>query len=290
MLSYSTKYTPRKFKSTAHRRSGNDLKIVVNGVTISYNDNGPYKAPAIIFIHGFPFNKSMWDAQCKALKDTYRVVAYDVRGHGHSESGTEEFTIDLFVSDLIGLMDALGFQKVMLCGLSMGGYIALRAIEQYPDRFEALVLSDTQCESDTPQAREKRLETIEKIKQDGIREYAEQTLKNLVAPETFVNRKEEIRAIREMILNTSKNSLYRTLLALSIRRETCSKLASIRIPVLVMVGRNDQVTPPEKAEQIHENIRESVLHFIDHAGHIANMENPAAFNSTLKKFVDRFAR
>ena len=120
------------------RTKGKNIRITVNNLTVSYNDEGPDEAPVIIFIHGFPFNKSMWDMQVEALKDTYRVIAYDIRGHGNSDTGNEDFSIELFVNDLLLLMNTLKLNKTMLCGLSMGGYIALNAIENYPERLTRL--------------------------------------------------------------------------------------------------------------------------------------------------------
>ena len=120
--------------------SGIKIMITVNNLNVSYIDEGVYGSPVIIFIHGFPFNKSMWKMQMEALKDSYRVIAYDVRGHGNSDAGITDFSIDLFVNDLICFMDAMKIDKTMLCGLSMGGYIALNAIENHPERFDALLL------------------------------------------------------------------------------------------------------------------------------------------------------
>ena len=270
------------------RTKGNNIKITINNLTVSYNDEGPDEAQAIIFIHGFPFNKSMWDMQVEALKDTYRVIAYDIRGHGNSDAGNEDFSIELFVNDLLGLMDKLKLNKTMLCGLSMGGYIALNAIENHPERFDALVLSDTQCIADTPGVKEKRMKAIESIRQNGVEKYADESIKNLFATESFTTKTEEIKAVREMIVQTSEQSLCNTLLALSMRKETCSQLPAIKVPVLIMVGTEDKVTPPAQARWMHEKIHDSLLVPIEHAGHIANMENPSGFNDTLKKFVHRY--
>ena len=269
---------------------GNNIGTTINNLTVSYNDSGPAEAKAIIFIHGFPLNKSMWDKQAAALKDNYRVIAYDVRGHGRSDAGVGDFLIELFVNDLIRLMDTLKLDKAVLCGLSMGGYIALDAIEKYPERFEALVLSDTQCLADTPEVKAKRLKTIEHIKEIGVESYAEESLKNLFAPGSFITNEEEIAAVKEMIVNTSKQSLFSTLLALAERKETCSKLQDINIPVLIMVGMEDKITPPASARMIQEKIQHSALHIIEHAGHLANMENPQEFNHHLKMFLRQFAK
>ncbi len=263
----------------------NDIRVILNNLTVSCNDEGPDDAPVIIFIHGFPLNKSMWNSQVKALKDDYRVIAYDIRGHGNSDAGNEDFSIDLFVRDLICFMDALKIDKTMLCGLSMGGYIALNAIENFPERFYALVLSDTNCLADTPEGKEKRMNSIESIRENSMEKYADESLKKLFAPESFTTNVEEIAAVREMIMKTSRQTLYNTLHALAERKETCSKLPEIKVPVLILVGKEDIITPPDAALLINEKIKGSLLKIIDHAGHLSNLENSADFNNHLKKFV-----
>jgi 3-oxoadipate enol-lactonase len=259
--------------------------MIINNVLVSYTDEGRKGLPVIIFIHGFPFNKYMWNKQMEVLKENYRVIAYDVRGHGNSDAGNEDFSIELFVKDLLNLMDALNIDKTILCGLSMGGYIALNAIENYPNRFEALILSDTNCTADTPEVKEKRLKAIESIKKFGVENYADESIKNLFAPESFATKEVEIASIREMIVNTSKQSLYKTLRAFYERKETCSKLQDINVPVLIMVGKEDKITPPAAAQLMLEKIKGSLLSIIDHAGHLSNIENPVEFNEQLKKFV-----
>ena len=271
------------------RNQGKNIRMTVNHLTVSYIDEGPTDAPVIIFIHGFPFNKSMWDTQVDALKSTYRVIAYDVRGHGDSEAGEEEFTIELFASDLVSLMNLLKIERAVLCGLSMGGYIALNAAVNFPDHFAALVLSDTQCAADTPEGREKRMKTIQSIKDNGLEQYADESVKKMFAPDAFATRTAEIKAVRQMILRTSAQTLYNTLVALSIRKETCSRLARIKIPVLIMAGKEDQITPPALAQVMHEKIPHSSLAIIEHAGHIANMENPMDFNQQLTTFLTGLA-
>ena len=263
----------------------NEAKISVNNLTVSYIDEGPDKAPVIIFIHGFPLNKFMWSKQIEALTDKYRVIAYDIRGHGNSEAGEEKFAIDLFANDLVGLMDALKIEKAMLCGLSMGGYIAIKAILSHPERFSSIILSDTSCKADTPEGKEKRLNAIENIAKNGVENYAEESLKKLFAIESFTTNREEIAFARQMIVKTSKQSLYNTLRALADRKETCGHLQDINVPVLIMVGKEDVITPLEAAMFMHEKIKDSILQIIGHAGHLSNMENPGEYNDKLRKFI-----
>ena len=269
------------------RYKGNN-RISVNNHTISFDDEGPDEAPVIILIHGFPFNKSMWNKQVEVLIENYRVISYDIRGHGKSDAGTEEFSIELFTDDLLGLMDFLNIQKAMLCGLSMGGYIALNAIENFPKRFNALILCDTTCTADTPETKEKRRVAIENIAEYGIEQYANESIKNLFALETFITSKEKTIVIKEMIMKTSVQTLTATLLALAERKETCSKLAKIKVPVMIIVGNEDKITPPVAARFMHKNIPGSKLHIIEHAAHLSNIENTYEFNEHLLKFVSSF--
>lgn len=263
----------------------NNLTISVNNQTVSYIDEGTTNSPTIIFIHGFPLNKSMWNKQVEILKENYRVIAYDIRGHGNTDAGNDNFSIELFVNDLLNLMDTLKIEKTILCGFSMGGYIALNAIENYPERFIALLLCDTNCKNDMPEAIEKRMKAIESIKEKGLERYTEESLKKLFAPISFTKHIEEIAIVREMIMKTSKQSLFRTLHALIERTETCTKLHEIKVPVLIMVGKEDEITPPDVALLMHEKIKDSIIHIIDNAGHLSNMENSREFNNQLSGFL-----
>lgn len=272
------------------RYLGTNIETTINNLTVSYTDEGPDEAPVIILIHGFPFNKTMWNKQVEILIENYRVIAYDIRGFGNSGIGTDDFSIEIFVTDLLNLMDFLKIEKAMLCGLSMGGYIALNAIENFPKRFTALLLCDTTCMADTPEIIEKRMIAIENIEKYGAENYANESVKKLFAPESFVTNQEKIVMVKEMIVETRVQSLCGTLLALARRNETCSKLARIRVPVLIMVGKEDQITPPDAARQMQKNIRGSKLNIIEHAGHLSNIENSYEFNIQLKKFLSAIAK
>jgi 3-oxoadipate enol-lactonase len=267
------------------RKSGKNIRITANNITVSYTDEGPDNVPVVIFIHGFPFNKGMWNKQLESLEGNFRVIAYDVRGHGNSDSGTDDFSIELFVNDLIVLMDTLQIKKTILCGLSMGGYIALNAMENHPKRFDALVLCDTSCISDSSEAKEKRMKAIEGIRENGVEKFADDSLKNFFAPESFTTKKEPVAEVREMIVNTSEKSIIKTLLALSKRKETCTTLWKIKVPVLILVGKEDKITPTEAAQFMHKEINGSVMSIIENAGHLSNLENPEQFNKQMKKFL-----
>nr|MBS0037550.1 alpha/beta fold hydrolase [Saprospiraceae bacterium] len=258
----------------------------VNGISISYIDEGPREGLVIIFIHGFPLNKSMWREQIDSLKGHFRAVAYDIRGHGESNAEATDFSIDQFADDLMGLMDYLKLKRAIFCGLSMGGYIALTAMEKHPNRCEGLVLCNTQCTADTEEAKEKRKKAALSIQQNGVDKYAEVNLKNLFTKESFSKRKNVVKRVREMMTSTSKSSLLRSLQALAGRRETCGKLSEIDVPVLITTGRKDPITPPPKAELMHRKIKNSALYIFENSGHLSNLEYPYKFNDQLIRFLN----
>jgi pimeloyl-ACP methyl ester carboxylesterase len=224
--------------------------------------------------------------QVEALKEHYRVIAYDIRGHGNSDPGIDEYFIELFVNDLLRFMEKLGIEKTILCGLSLGGYIALNAVLKYPDRFDGLILNDTQCIADTSEIKENRCIAIIRIKEKGVEQYADESLKKLFSPGSIISNQNVIAEVKAMIINTPKQTLYKTLHALAERKETCSRLQEINIPVLIMVGKEDKITPIAAAQQMHEKILNSKLEIIQQAGHLSNLEDPTAFNTHLVNFLE----
>jgi 3-oxoadipate enol-lactonase len=260
--------------------------IQVNGVEVSYLDEGTTTGFPLIFIHGFPFNKWSWEKQLHAIKENYRLIAYDVRGHGKTEVGTTTLSVSQFADDLISLMDELHIEKAIVVGLSMGGYIALHAIKKNQDRFAGLVLCDTQCGADTAEGKKKRKKTIDFIQRNGLTVYAQESLKNLFAPASLERKMNEVLLIEETILKAKPENICLTLQALADRKETCTSLKKIKVPVAILVGQEDKVTPPETAEKMHASIQGSTLHIIEEAGHLSNLENPESFNELLLEFLD----
>jgi 3-oxoadipate enol-lactonase len=263
---------------------GIDLKLSFNNFETSYNIFGDGKIP-VIFIHGFPFDKSTWQPQMDFLSKTNRVIAYDIRGFGKSTINEEEESIGLFADDLILFMDALNIDKAIVCGLSMGGYILLNAANKYPNRFSGIILSDTQCIADTAEIKEKRNETISKINDTGINDFTDSFIENIFCDKTLELKKDIVEKVRNIILSAKQQSIIRTLGVLAQRSETCADLSKIKIPTLIICGREDKVTPLEQSKFLNGSIPNSILNIIDDAGHLSNLEQPEQFNKTLKKFI-----
>ncbi len=263
------------------------MKIRLNNFTINYTERGLPQGDPVVFIHGFPFNHTMWEPQMKALPNHIRAIMYDVRGHGESDVGDGQYTIELFVDDLLALLDHLIIDRVILCGLSMGGYIALRAHERQPERFKALVLCNTKSEADTNEGKIKRSATLKAIKTNGVRSFAEEFVKSVFAPETFLTHPEHPDSIKKAIRRNSPLGICGTVLALACRTDTTASLAGITVPTLILVGEHDALTPPSASESMHKLIGKSELHVLSSAAHMSNIENAAEFNKHLIEFLNR---
>jgi 3-oxoadipate enol-lactonase len=258
--------------------------VEFDGVAIAYNQVGHGEIP-IIFIHGFPFDKKSWDHQLDFLKDTHRAIAVDIRGFGKSSLGEKTVNIDLYANDLIHLMDALKIEKAVVCGLSMGGYILLNAVSRFSDRFEAIVLCDTQCIADSPDQKAGRAEAIKKIENGGLEDFAKDFIKKAFS-EGIANEKENLLlTAKEVIVSTSVDAVVAGLNAIAQRSDTCSILGEINIPTLIICGDKDKITIPAQSEYLNQNIKNSKLRYIKGAGHLSNIEEPTEFNEYLLDFL-----
>ncbi len=266
---------------------GYDLSVNVNNIDLSYDDLGEGLIP-IVFLHGFPFDRTMWQEQLDFLKSTHRVIAYDIRGFGKSIDEESHLSMDLFANDLILFIEKLDLEKVILCGLSMGGYIALNAMKRFPSRFEALILCDTQCIADSYDAKVNRYKTISDIKEFGASNFNEGFIKKVFHESTITNKPELVEQLRNVVFSNSQHIITQGLLALAERSESCSILDDISIPTLIICGREDVVTPLMESKFMNKNIKGSVLHVITNAGHVSNLEEPIKFNKHLRDFLNDF--
>ncbi len=266
------------------------MKLQVNGSTIEYETAGPRNGIPLVLVHGFPFSRAMWAYQVDALKKDHYVVTYDVRGHGGSDPGDGQYTLELFVDDLVALLDHLRLRTVVGVGLSMGGYILLRAIERHPERFRGLVLCDTRAEADGNEGKVKRARQAADIRKDGLAGFSESFLKAVFHEKTFAEKPAAVEAIRSVIERTSPVAIAGTLIALAGRTDSTPSLFRIAVPALVMVGRHDAVTPPSAAQAMKEKIPGAELHLIPDAGHMSNLENPEEFTTHLFNFLHKLKR
>ena len=261
------------------------MKVQLNGVSINYAERGLPQGLPLVMVHGFPFNHSMWDDQMMALPQDIRAVAFDLRGFGESEVGDGQYSIEFFVDDLIGLLDHLGIAEAVICGLSMGGYITLRAAERHPDRVRALVLCDTRSEADPNEGRIKRADSVRSVKKNGVKPFADQFVRSVLAPATLERQPAIVKRVRSIVEGNTPLAICGALLAMAARTDTTPSLAAIKVPTLILVGEHDKLTPPSAAKTLHERIAGSQLSVIPEAAHLSNMENTSSFNEHLVKFL-----
>ena len=263
-----------------------DQKITVNGEDIFYLYKPSDKVSAtVIFIHGFPFSSSIWQYQLEDLPEQFDGYAFDISGFGKSSTNHHFFSVDLFAHKLFAFMDALKLDKAIFCGLSMGGYIALRVAEIDAKRIRGLILCDTHSLADSNDAKLKRFASIDLVTSGKKAEFASSFLKNLFAEESFTRQKASVDLIKSIILNTSSDTICAAQLALASRTDTSTVLEKLEIPALIIRGEHDKIMSNEHLIQLNSGIKNSEKVIVPSAGHLPNLENTTIFNYHFKQFL-----
>lgn len=271
------------FKNKAVKRK----RIRIGDLSISYLINSAATPRhTIIFIHGFPFNNNTWEPQLQALPEDVTGIAIDVRGHGNSTLGHGFLSIDVFAKDLHAFINKLELQHVILCGVSMGGYIALRAHEIDASKFSGLVLSDTNSLEDSKEAKLRRFDTIQAVLKHGRRVFSINFADNVFSGKTIVNKPETIDMVKSTIRRNESRSICATLLALASRTATTDHLPNINVPTLVIRGAEDEITTKEQSDILVSKIPNATYTEIEGAAHLPNLEDPEGFNEALFAFLD----
>ena len=256
----------------------------INGESFHVTTRG--EGDPLLLVHGFPLNHSMWNSQIDHFSSRYRIIAPDLRGFGSSVVTTGTVTMEQHADDLAGLLDELGVdQPVIFCGLSMGGYIAWQFWHKYRDRVSALILCDTRAVADTEQARQGRLEMAQRVVRDGAEFVAEAMLPKLVGPDAVNAQPAVVEAIRQMILTTDPETIAAAQRGMAQRPDVTSELNEITAQTLVLVGTFDEISRVDEMRQIADAIPNSRFAEIPAAGHMAPMENAAAVNASIDKFL-----
>ena len=254
-----------------------------DSIQLAYTDAG--SGTPVVFIHGYPFNRSLWNEQLDALSGSYRVVAPDLRGFGESDSPEGPATMNRMAQDVAQLMDGLGISRAVIAGLSMGGYVALAFYKQFPSRVSALVLADTRAQGDTEEGKQTRAQQAEKALSEGMAGIADAMLPKLLTPETVSKRPEVVKRIRDMMLKTKPEGAAAALMGMAEREDQTEFISSINVPTLILVGREDAITPVADSETMHSKIAGSRLSVIENAGHVSNLEQTDKFNEALVGFL-----
>jgi 3-oxoadipate enol-lactonase len=259
----------------------------VNDFAMHYEERG--RGTAVVLVHGFPLDSSMWKGQIDELSRRYRVIAPDLRGFGKSASDAP-FTIASLADDVRTLAGRIGALPCVLAGLSMGGYVALSLARRYPDDLLGLALLDTRAEPDTPEGRQARDRAVITVREHGVAAIGEALLPKLIAAETARSRPHIARELRRMMEAQTSKVVEYALVAMRDRDDATPWLPDITVPTLVLVGEHDAITPPDASEAMRRVLRDSTLEVIPDAGHMSPMERPTEVNALLDRFIDGVSR
>lgn len=252
-----------------------------DGVRLAYRIDGADDAPTLVMVNSLGTDLRMWDPQVAMLSGMLRIVRYDCRGHGASAVPTGAYTIEQLGHDLLALLDTLQVERVHICGLSLGGMVALWFAATYPDRVARAVFANTAARIGTAQMWKTR---IDAVRTGGMAAIRDAVLARFLSEEFCRNHPEVARQISEMIEATNPRGYMGACAALR-DADLREILAAIRIPSLILAGAMDEATPPSQARELHAAIVGSELVVLREAAHLSNVEQPEEFSKALLTFL-----
>jgi pimeloyl-ACP methyl ester carboxylesterase len=262
--------------------------VTANDIQLAYSDAG--QGQPVLFVHGYPLNRRMWQPQIDGLSGMCRTLAIDLRGHGESQIVPGPYRMEQLADDLNAFLDALGVrQPIVLTCLSMGGYVAFAFYRKYPQRVAGLALTATRALPDSPEVRANRTQAIATITEKGMAPIADSMAPRLLAP-SHAN-SPLVNQVRGIMLETSPEGAMGDLAAMRDRPDSTPTLSQIHCPTIVIHGAEDQVIPRGEAQEMYEALRAAApyaeMHILPDAGHMPNLEQPQAYNDILSAFIKR---
>ena len=277
---------PREFSehmTGPQRGSADTRRFTINGVNLAVDIQG--EGPAVLFVHGYPLDRRLWAHQVATL-DGFRRIAPDLRGMGQSDAPDLGYSIETYAGDLAGLLDTLGIEDAVLCGLSMGGYVALEFVRRWRKRVRALVLMDTRAEADTAEGKRGRDTAAATAREEGAAAVAEGLVPRMLSPAIQRASPEIVDEVRRMMAATPVAGMVGALGAMRDRLDSTDLLPGLAgLPTLVMVGADDGLTPPTEAQAIAAAVPGARLTVIAGAGHLPPLERPAETTAALREFL-----
>jgi pimeloyl-ACP methyl ester carboxylesterase len=257
------------------------MQKIIEGINVK--TFGEATNQAIVFIHGFPYDQTLWDDVIAEFKDKYYCISYDIRGFGKSEINTAQFTMESYTQDLQSVILGLKLDKPIICGFSMGGYIALRANEK--ENYRALILANTTTSSDDDKAKLKRAAGISNIDTKGVAPFLDGFFSVAFSEDFIKNEPQKIKKIKENIMRFNPMGIKAALLAMISRTDTTQSLEEIEIPVLLITSEDDKVIPKETMESMASKIKNATLVNLENSGHMSMIENPDGFKNAVRDFL-----
>ncbi|MGH7693588.1 MAG: alpha/beta fold hydrolase [Gemmatimonadaceae bacterium] len=253
-------------------------------IKLGYDESGRGNGFPVIFLHGFPHHRGLWAPQLASLSPLARCIALDLRGFGES-SVAPPYSMDQYADDVAAFMDALRIERAVICGLSMGGYIAFAMWRRHRSRIHALVLADTKASADTEEGREKRRAMAQLARERGSTAVADATITGMVGKHTRETSPQIVDVVYRILTKAPAAGVVGALEAMREREDSTPTLATIDVLTLIIVGEDDVLTSVSDAEAMHRAIYGSRLHVLARAGHVSNVERPSAFNHVLSEFL-----
>ncbi|MBX5484207.1 MAG: alpha/beta fold hydrolase [Myxococcaceae bacterium] len=250
------------------------------GLTLHYRDQG--SGTPVLLLHAFPLHGELFAPQLEALTASHRLIAPDLRGFGQSQPGPGPATMTTFAEDALALLDHLGIDAAVVGGVSMGGYAALALLQLDPSRVRALVLADTQMGADDEAGRARREEVAREVERDGMGPLADSMLPRLLAQPADSALEQKVRG---WILSNPPEGAAAASRGMGLRADSRNILARFAGPALIVVGEKDVITPRAKADAMANVLSHAQVVEIPGAGHLANLEQPEAFNRALDQFL-----
>ncbi|MEN6452513.1 MAG: alpha/beta fold hydrolase [Thermoguttaceae bacterium] len=263
--------------------------LKLNGRDIGYEDFG--QGRPLLLVHGFPLDHTMWSEQHPLASERVRVIAPDLPGFGRSSLRGDVVTMEQFADDLAGLLDALGVaEPIVLCGLSMGGYIAFQFWRKYAARLGAMILCDTRAATDSPDAATGRRVMAERVQREGPAPLIDSMLPRVLGATTQRERPQLVESLRGVMMSNPPRGIAAAARGMAERPDMTAALAEIRCPTLVVVGAEDAASPPAEVRAMAQSIPGARYIEVPAAGHLSPLENPAAFNAAVTEFLEEVAK
>ncbi len=260
--------------------------LVVNGVTTAVESFGD--GLTVLFVHGFPLDRTVWRRVTVPLTG-YRRIAPDLRGFGLSDAPGKGYSIPGYADDMRVLLDLLAVDRAVLCGLSMGGYVALEVVRRFPERVGGLILMNTRADADAPGARARREAMVRLVEQAGTESLVDAMVPKLLSPHAVATMPRLVDAVSAMIGAASPAGVIGALRAMKDRHDATPLLPHIRVPTLVVAGRDDLLIPVDQSRAMAERIPGAQFTVIPGAGHLAPMEQPVATARVVGEFLESLA-
>ena len=263
------------------------MHVRVNDLNLLVEERGA--GLPLLFIHGYPLSSRIWLPQMDGLSEFARTIAPDLRGHGESDAADGPYDMDLLAEDCRAVLDALEItQPVVLCGLSMGGYVTFAFYRKYPERVAGLILAATRAGEDSTEAKSNREKAAETARKQGASAIAEAMLPKMLSPKTYNSNEQLVQQVWEIMQGTSVQGIVGDLIGMKARPNSTPTLAKINKPTLILHGSDDQLIPLSEAVAMRTAIPGAQLRVLPDAGHLLNMEQPVLFNQAVRAFLKEF--